>query len=118
MAPLIGRLLVLGAAAAVVAFVVVPLLQLGRGPSPGPSPSTDVVSTPAPGTEVTVPDLVGMPTSDAVDAAREAGLDWTVHCAQDDSRPEGVIDQEPRAGTRVARGSPFNLYSARISDCR
>ena len=31
---------------------------------------------------------------------------------------EGIIDQEPPAGTQVARGAPFNLYSARISDCR
>jgi serine/threonine-protein kinase len=118
MAPLIGTVLVLAAAAAVVLFVVVPLLQLGPGPSPGPSPSTGAVVTPAPGTGVTVPNLVGMPTADAVEAAREAGLDWTVHCAQDPARPEGIIDQEPPAGTQVARGSPFNLYSARISDCR
>lgn len=118
LAPVIGTVLVLAAAAAVVAFVVVPLLQLGRGASPVPSPSTAPVSTPAPGTAVTVPDLVGMPTADAVEAAREAGLDWTVHCAQDPAKPEGIIDQEPPAGTQVARGSPFNLYSARISDCR
>ena len=119
-APLIGTLLVMGAAAAVVLFVVVPLLELGRGGSaqPSASPSVPAAVTPAPGTGVTVPDLVGMSTADAVDAAREAGLDWTVHCAQDEARPEGIVDQEPPAGAVVARGSPFNLYSARISDCR
>lgn len=117
-APLIGTVLVMGAAAAVVLFVIVPLLQLGRGASPEASPSAQPIVTPAPGTGVTVPDLVGMPTADAVEAAREAGLDWTVHCAQDPDKPEGIIDQEPPAGAHVARGSPFNLYSARISDCR
>lgn len=116
--PLIGTVAVLAAAAAVVLFVVVPLLQLGGGASPGASPSNAPVLTPAPGTGVTVPDLVGMPTADAVEAARDAGLDWTVHCAQDPAKPEGIIDQEPPAGTQVARGAPFNLYSARISDCR
>ena len=116
--PLIGTVAVLAAAAAVVLFVVVPLLQLGDGGSPQASPSRAPVVTPAPGTGVTVPDLVGMPTADAVEAARDAGLDWTVHCAQDPSKPEGIIDQEPPAGTQVARGAPFNLYSARISDCR
>ena len=117
-APLIGTVLVLAAAAAVVLFVVIPLLQLGRGAAPQASPSTGAAVTPAPGEGVTVPDLVGMPTADAVEAAREAGLDWTVHCAQDPARPEGIVDQEPPAGTQVARGAPFNLYSARISDCR
>jgi tRNA A-37 threonylcarbamoyl transferase component Bud32 len=118
LAPLIGTVAVLAAAAAVVLFVVVPLLRLGGGASPGGSPSSAPVVTPAPGTGVAVPDLVGMPTADAVDAARDAGLDWTVHCAEDPAKPEGIIDQEPPAGTQVARGAPFNLYSARISDCR
>ena len=117
-AQVIGTVLVLAAAAAVVLFVVVPLLQLGGASSPQASPSTGAVPTPAPGTGVTVPNLVGMPTADAVDAARAAGLDWTVHCAEDPAKPEGIIDQEPPAGTQVARGAPFNLYSARISDCR
>lgn len=117
-APAIRTVLVLVAAAAVVLFVVVPLLQLGRGASPQPSPSASAVVTPAPGTVVTVPSLIGMPTGDAVEAARAAGLDWTVHCDQDPDQPEGIIDQEPPAGAQVARGSPFNLYSARISDCR
>ncbi|HET8777107.1 MAG TPA: serine/threonine-protein kinase [Candidatus Limnocylindria bacterium] len=120
LAPAIGTVLVLVAAAAVVLFVVVPLIQLGRGASPQPSPSASAVATPAPapGTTVTVPNLIGMPTADAVAAARAARLDWTVHCAENAEQPEGIIDQEPPAGAQVARGSPFNLYSARISDCR
>jgi beta-lactam-binding protein with PASTA domain len=115
---LIGTIVVLAVATAVVLFVVVPLLQLGGTGSPEASPSTEATVTPAPGTAVTVPNLVGMPTADAIEVAREAGLDWTVHCAQDEGQPEGIIDQEPPAGSQVARGSPFNLYSARISDCR
>jgi beta-lactam-binding protein with PASTA domain len=74
--------------------------------------------TPAPGNAVTVPDLVGMATADAIAEAREAGLDWTVYCDHDEDRPAGIVDQEPPAGTEVARGSTFSLYSARVEDCR
>jgi beta-lactam-binding protein with PASTA domain len=99
-------------------LVVLPLLELGRqggGGTESPSPGGTV---PPGGQTVIVPDLVGMPTQDAIAAARAAGLDWTVRCNEDPSRPEGIIDQEPPAGAEVARGSPFNLFSARIDDCR
>jgi beta-lactam-binding protein with PASTA domain len=59
-----------------------------------------------------------MPTADAVAAAEEANLDWTVHCREDPAQPEGIIHQEPPAGTTVARGSPVALYSARFADCQ
>jgi beta-lactam-binding protein with PASTA domain len=59
-----------------------------------------------------------MATADAVAAAEEANLDWTVHCSEDPARPEGIIHQEPAAGTTVERGSPLALYSARFSDCQ
>jgi beta-lactam-binding protein with PASTA domain len=58
-----------------------------------------------------------MPTDEAIAAAQEAGLDWTVFCNEDPSRPEGIVDQEPPAGTTVAPGSTFSMYSARIADC-
>ena len=111
----IATLAVLAAAALVVVLVVVPLLGSGGGggagtptgsPSVAPSVATDVI-----------PDTVGMATEDAIALARQAGLDWTVRCAEDASRPEGIIDQEPPAGTRVTPGSPFTMYSARFSDC-
>ncbi|HVM25936.1 MAG TPA: protein kinase [Candidatus Limnocylindrales bacterium] len=118
----LGTLLVLAAAGLVVAFVVVPLIDLGRngGGAGDPTESpTEVVDTPAPAPgRVIVPDTVGMPTAEAIAAASEAGLNWTVRCAQDPRQPEGIIDQEPAAGAEVAPGSAFTMYSARIQDCR
>lgn len=117
-AGLLGTLLILATVAAVVIFVVLPLMGLGgAGTDDGtPSPSA-TASTPAdPGT-VTVPSTVGMSTEEAIAAANEAGLDWTVFCNEDPSRPEGIVDQEPPAGTPVAPGSTFSMYSARIADC-
>ena len=67
---------------------------------------------------VTVPDLVGRSTPDAIAAAQQAGLTWTVQCAEDTNQPEGIIGQEPVAGTSVPPGSRFTMFSARISDCR
>ena len=117
--PLIGTVLVLGVAALVGLFVIVPLLQLGQGAAPTQGPS--VAATPAPTSEsptVVVPDLVGRPTAEAIETARAAGLNWRVECAQDAAQPEGIIGQEPTAGSSVARGSRFTMFSARISDCR
>ena len=112
---LIGTLLVLGAAALVVLLVVLPLLELGReGGGAGGTP----VPTADPGSNtVIVPDVVGMPICDALVAADESGLDWTLRWEEDPGQPEGIIDQEPQAGTEVAPGSPFTLYSARVPDC-
>jgi len=114
----IGTLLVLGAAALVIVLVVLPLLGLGSGGSGDPSASPDP-STPAP-TVVpgVVPDTVGLPTDEAIDLANDAGLDWTVRCNEDQEQPEGIIDQEPPAGTEVAPGSQFTMFSARFEDCR
>jgi eukaryotic-like serine/threonine-protein kinase len=117
--PLIGTLLVLAAAAMVGLFIIVPLLQLGQGAGPTQQPS--VAATPAPTPEsqtVVVPDLVGRPTAEAIQTARASGLTWRVECAQDPAQPEGIIGQEPPAGSSVARGSRFTMFSARISDCR
>ena len=115
----VGTLLVLGAAVAVVVFVVLPILDLGQTGGDGTaSPSATATPTPgAPGL-VTVPNTVGMDTDDAIEAANEAGLDWTVRCNQDPQRPEGIVDQEPAAGTDVRPGSAFTMFSARIRDCR
>jgi serine/threonine-protein kinase len=108
----IGLLLVLGAAAVVIVLAVLPLLNFARETPSTPAPSV------APGGEtVVIPSLIGFSTAEAIDAAREAGLDWTLHCNEDPELPAGIIDQEPAAGTEVARGSPFNLFSARFADC-
>ena len=112
----LGTLLILGAAALVVALIVVPLLQLGReggGAAPSPQPTSEPGSN-----TVLVPDLVGQPTADALEAAGNAGLDWTLYCDENPDQPAGIIDQEPPGGTPVAPGSTFSLYSARFSDCQ
>lgn len=121
---LLGSLVVLAAAAAVVVFVVVPLINLGRDAGGGGGNGAEPTATPteqatpdAPG-RVAVPDTVGLPTDEAIEAASEAGLDWTVRCNQDPHQPEGIVDQEPAAGAEVAPGSAFTMYSARIQDCR
>jgi len=109
----LGILLLLGAAAIVIVLAVLPLMDRTRdGGTPTPLPSG------APGGQtVVIPSLIGASTAEAIDAARDAGLDWTLHCNEDPELPPGIIDQEPPAGTEVARGSPFNLYSARFADC-
>jgi len=115
----LGTLVVLGAAVLVVVLVVVPILDLGgsSGGSGGASPSATAQASVAPGT-VTVPETIGLATADAIERATEANLDWTVRCNDDPSQPEGIIHQEPEAGTTVAPGSTFTMFSARISDCR
>jgi eukaryotic-like serine/threonine-protein kinase len=114
----IGTLLVLAAAGLVVVLIVFPLLELGReGGGAGGTPSAQPTAEPDPNT-VAVPDLVGLATAEALEAARASGLDWTLFCNEDQSQPEGIIDQEPRAGRQVAPGSRFSLYSARFADCQ
>jgi serine/threonine-protein kinase len=116
---MLGTLLILGAAALVVLFVVLPLLDIGgSGGGPGPaSPSPTPAGSAPPGT-VIVPETIGLATADAIERAEEANLDWTVRCNEDPSQPEGIVHQEPAAGTSVAPGSTFTMFSARISDCR
>ncbi len=114
----VGPLLVLGVAALVVLFVVLPLLDLGGTGGPNESaPGETAPATGAPGT-VIVPETVGRATADAIALATEANLDWTVRCNEDQTQPEGIIGQEPPAGTEVAPRSTFTMFSARISDCR
>ena len=115
---MLGTLLILGVAALVVLFVVVPLLDPGwLERRRRASPSATAPASVAPGT-VTVPETIGLATADAIERASEANLDWTVRCNDDPSQPEGIIHQEPEAGTPVAPGSTFTMFSARISDCR
>lgn len=115
---LIGTLLVLVAAGAVIVLIVLPLLNLGGGDgsadsTPAPTPAGSQVIQPN-----VVPETVGRSTQEAIEIARAAGLDWTVRCNEDPAQPEGIIDQEPPAGTEVAPGSAFTMFSARIADCR
>ena len=117
---LIGTLLVLGAAALVVVLVVLPLLELGRqgdGGGAGTTPTPAPTAEPGGGETVIVPDLVGMPICEALEAAQQSGLNWTILWNEDFDQPDTIIDQEPAAGREVARGSTFTLYSARVVDC-
>jgi len=115
----LGMLAMLGAAALVVALVVVPLLDLGgEGGGSGDLPSTAPSAAPSTIAPDVIPATVGLPTEEAIALASEAGLNWTVRCNHDESRPEGIIDQEPAAGTEVEPGSRFTMFSARIDDCR
>jgi hypothetical protein len=110
-------LVLLAAAGLVVVLVVLPLLDAGGSGDPGPSSAAPSPSQSAvvPGL---VPNTVGLPTQEAIALAEEAGLAWTVRCNEDPSRPEGIVDQEPPAGTQVSPGAPFTMFSARIEDCR
>ena len=114
---LLGTLAILAAAGAVVVFAIL-LIRDARQGGAGETapPAASVAPTPI-GTTVTVPDTIGMATEDAIAAAEAAGLRWTVYCNHDEGQPEGIIDQEPRAGTEVGRGSAFSMFSARIADC-
>jgi eukaryotic-like serine/threonine-protein kinase len=115
----VATAVILAAAVLVVLLVVLPLLDRtrtgGAGDEPTPTPVPTATAVP---NDVVVGDYVGQKTKDAIDAAKEAGLDWTVYCDQDPTQPEGIVHQEPPAGTTVARGSTLSLYSARIKDCR
>lgn len=117
MASVVGTLIVLGAAAVVAVLVFQILFSGAPGPGTGETPSAAPTGTSAAGT-VAVPDTVGRSTRDAIAAAQAAGLNWTVRCAEDPAQPEGIISQEPPAGTEVAPGSRFTMFSARISDCQ
>lgn len=116
---LLGTLAILAAAALVVILIVLPLINLGRGQGGAPTPTPATSADPAPGSAtVVVPDFVGMDAEQAKQAASDAGLDWTLYCDHNEDLPEGIVDQEPSAGTEVARGTAFSMYSARIGDCR
>jgi beta-lactam-binding protein with PASTA domain len=69
--------------------------------------------SPPPSTEVEVPRLVGLTSSDAVSALRDAGLESRVRQVSS-SEPRGtVVDQVPPEGTRVVEGSTVALEVAK-----
>ncbi|HEX7173512.1 MAG TPA: protein kinase [Candidatus Limnocylindria bacterium] len=114
----LGTLLILGVAGLVIVLLVLPLLGVGTGGIDAPSAEASASAPSQPVAPGIVPDTVGLPTDEAIELASEAGLDWTVRCNENREQPEGIIDQEPPAGTEVAPGSQFTMFSARIEDCR
>ena len=115
---LLGTLIVLAGVGLVVVLVILPLLESGGGDGSPQASTTPSLGATAPPGRVLVPDTVGLPTADAIELAGEAGLDWTVRCAEDPAQPEGITSQEPPPNTPVAPGSRFTMFSARISDCQ
>lgn len=114
---LLGTALILGAVALVILLVVLPLLDRGD-PGDGVADPSAAASAASSVARDVIPNVIGLPTGEAIDLAERAGLNWTVNCAQDPQQAEGIIDQEPPAGTEVAPGSRFTMFSARIQDCR
>lgn len=116
---MLGTLLVLGVALVVLVLVLQLVFGVTPGGGTGASPSASATAADGGGAgTVTVPETVGRPTREAIELAQEAGLNWTVRCAEDPTQAEGIIRQEPPAGTTVTPGSRFTMFSARISDCR
>lgn len=66
------------------------------------------------GGRVVVPDIIGMPTEDAVEALGDIGLVAdTVLVARDDASPGTVVGQDPEAGASVGPGAAIRLEVAR-----
>ncbi len=91
---------------------------VAQDPAPGKraKPGTKVTLQVAKGqTSVSVPDVTGHSSQDAVNDLRNAGLSATV-VRVPSSQPAGsVVAQNPAAGTKVARGSAVRLNVARAS---
>jgi serine/threonine-protein kinase len=76
------------------------------------SPTPSSLPTTAVG-QVRVPDTIGMVEAHAEQTARKAGLTWRLEWRVDPSKPAGVYDQDPPAGTLVSEGAPFVMYAYR-----
>lgn len=88
---------------------------IGSDPSatPGTSGNAAATGTPPPAGQVEIPNVIGMTEDQAIAAANDAGLNWTLNYR---TRPEltpGVYAQEPDAGTLVNEGAPFTFWSNR-----
>lgn len=116
-------------AAAVTAVVVAGVAVAGgpdtrRVPAPPPVASSSPAPTPsdAPGDRVVVPVLVKYTEEEAVQRVREWGLVAEVAHRSLPCRPVGaVVDQDPRATTKVAAGSTVTIVvadrSSEQADC-
>jgi serine/threonine-protein kinase len=103
--------------AAAATLMVVLALNGGNGPRQPVDAATETHShrpspTQAAGT-VKVPNTIGMSEAQAEAAARSAGLTWRLEWQVDPSKPAGVYDQSPRAGTSVEEGARFVMYAYR-----
>lgn len=110
----IGGVLVLLAACAVMAAVL--LTGFGRSAPPAEATTKTQSASPTKAAatgNVEVPDTIGMSEAEAEQAARASGLTWRLEWRVDPSKPAGVYDQQPAAGTMVADGARFVMYAYR-----
>ena len=103
--------------AAAAALMAVLALNGGNGPRQPVDASTQTRSqraspTLAAGT-VKVPNTIGLSEAEGEAAARSAGLTWRLEWKVDPTKPAGVYDQSPRAGTSVDDGARFVMYAYR-----
>jgi eukaryotic-like serine/threonine-protein kinase len=102
-----------------VPVVVAAVLIGGFGPRGEPADASTDSATPRPtrsvaaAGKVTVPDTIGLSEQQAEEAARSAGLAWRLEWQVDPSKPAGVYDQDPPAGTKVDEGAPFVMFAYR-----
>lgn len=84
------------------------------GSSPGAAATNGTVQSPSlePGM-VYVPMVVGLSEAEAIAAATEARLDWTLVFGTDSTRDVGVYAQDLEAGAAVPVGTEFNMYANR-----
>jgi beta-lactam-binding protein with PASTA domain len=122
-----GMLLALAAIALAVGGVAIAYFLTHRDSSPGVTTvvvqsttpratSTSAAATPTPAArKPAVPDLRGRPLADARAALDKLGLDVTTTAVTSDKEAGTIVDQTPKAGTRVAKGSMVTLSVARSS---
>ena len=72
---------------------------------------TKPAPTDPPVEKITVPDVVGMSKSDAIDKITNSGLIYSVSEADSDTVPKGfVVSQYPVSGNSIEKGSTVTIY--------
>ncbi|HEX6654921.1 MAG TPA: PASTA domain-containing protein [Candidatus Limnocylindria bacterium] len=107
-------LVVLLAACALIAAALV--TGPGRGTPPADATSRTPSARPTKAVaagKVKVPSTIGMSEDQAEQIAGQSGLAWRLEWRVDPSKPAGVYDQDPAAGTVVDDGAPFVMYAYR-----
>ena len=61
------------------------------------------------GEEITMPDLKGLSKADALDKLKKMGLEATVYEKESDKEAGTVIEQDPRAGSKVSKGTSVEI---------
>ena len=96
-----------------IGLTAVPGLVPGASAEPDgsdPPPTTDASLGPD---QVRVPNVVGLTEDEAIAAATEARLDWTLQFRTDPNMPVGVYAQDLDPDSIVPAGTEFNFYANR-----